>query len=72
MALAKQDADAQLIELASSYYDDPIAFTKDAFFWGVDDLAGFDWLDVWQESFLRDLGKSLVMGEAGVPIPNKL
>jgi hypothetical protein len=60
----------QLIELAASFYDDAAGFARDCFYWGEGDLAGFDGLDTWQEDFVTELSRQLVLGEAGVPIPN--
>lgn len=65
-----QSVDEQLIELAGSYYSDPVGFARDCFPWGAGDLARFDGLDTWQQDFIRELARQLVMGEAGVPIPN--
>ena len=65
-----QDINQQLIELAASYYDDPVGFARDSFDWGNGDLADFEGLDEWQEKFLSDLAKDLVLAESGTPIPN--
>jgi hypothetical protein len=65
-----RSVDEQLIELAASYYDDPVGFARDCFHWGEGDLVGFDGLDKWQEDFIRELGRQLVLGESGIPIPN--
>lgn len=64
----EQDIEEQLVELAVSYYDDPVGFVQAAFHWGEGDLADFDGPDKWQAEFLRDFAEQLVKAEAGVPI----
>lgn len=63
------DPQNTLIELAATYYDDPVGFARGSFDWGRGDLEGFEGLDAWQEKFLTELARDLVVGEAGCPIP---
>lgn len=48
--------------LADCYYD-PLKFVQEAFPWGEGELSDFEGPDVWQASFLSDVGRSCEMAD---------
>jgi hypothetical protein len=45
----------ELCQDMARFYADPVGWARYAFRWGEGELAGFPWLDTWQERYLADL-----------------
>ena len=55
MARRAFDTERELCADMARFYADPVGWTRYAFRWGEGDLAGFPWLDAWQERYLAEL-----------------
>ena len=64
-AQAKDDEQA-LIDLVTSYSDDPLGYVLAAFEWGSGELAGFDGPDTWQRETLEIISESIKLGKITV------
>ena len=58
-AAVDADPDAALIDMMSEFYHNPLGWVKFAFPWGTGELNGWDGPDLWQQEFLRDVGREV-------------